>query len=229
MKEGINHVFFDLDDTLWDFETNSDRVLMQLFKEFDLDKKLNSSFTDFIQVYKEINAQLWRKYSLKEITKEELRNNRFEFTFQKFEYSNYNENLELTHHYLARAPHGKTLKEGCLDILEFLSKKYQLHIITNGFKEIQDIKLNGSGLKPFFKNIIISEEHNLSKPDPAIFKLAEKLAGANTNECIMIGDNKENDVDGALRSGWKAIYYHPVKHPDVPHQIVHLLELKELL
>lgn len=229
MKKGIKHVFFDLDDTLWDFETNSDRVLMQLFKEFELEKKINSNFTDFIKVYKEINSQLWRKYSLKEITKEELRNNRVEFTFQKFGYSNYNENLEITHHYLDRAPHGKTLKDGCLDVLEFLSKKYQLHIITNGFKEIQDIKLTGSGLKPYFKNIIISEEHKLSKPDPAIFKLAEKLAMANSNECIMIGDNRENDVDGALRSGWKAIHFHPVKQEEVTHQISHLLELKELL
>lgn len=229
MKEGIKHVFFDLDDTLWDFEKNSDFVLNQLYSEFDLQQKLGAPYSEFIRVYKEINSQLWKKYSHKDITKEELRNNRFELTFQKFGYSNYNENLEITHHYLDRAPHGKSLKDGCLDVLEFLNKKYQLHIITNGFKEIQHVKLNGSGLIPYFKNIIISEEHQLSKPDPEIFQLAENLANAASHECIMIGDNKDNDVHGAIRAGWKAIHYHPVKHADVEYHIHHLSELKELL
>ena len=229
MKKGINHLFFDLDDTLWDFETNSDLVLRQIYSEFGLEKKLGVVYSDFISQYKVTKAELWQKYSKRSITKEELRNLRFETVFQKFGYSNYNENLDVTHQYLTRAPHGKALKEGCLEVLDFLSKKYQLHIITNGFKEIQHIKLNGSELKPYFKNIIISEEHGLSKPHPEIFRLAEKMALAESHECLMIGDNHETDVMGAIQSGWKAIHYHPVKHPDVQYQISHLLQLKELL
>ena len=88
-----------------------------------------------------------------------------------------------------------------------LNKNYHLHIITNGFKEVQAIKIDGCGLRNYFKNIIISEEHNLSKPEEKIFRLAESFADAKTEECVMIGDNFESDIVGALNAGWEAIYF----------------------
>ncbi|MDP3558211.1 MAG: YjjG family noncanonical pyrimidine nucleotidase [Bacteroidota bacterium] len=207
--KNIKHIFFDLDDTLWDFERNSVHILKQLFLEFDLETKLKTDFQNFAGIYKTVNLQLWQQYSKKEITKDYLRNRRFNLVFNQFNYDNYDENIIITEHYLNRAPKGKHLKEGCIETLNYLKQNYHLHIITNGFKEIQSIKIESCGLKDYFKNIIISEEHQLSKPEEKIFRLAEDFASAKKEECVMIGDNFESDVEGALNAGWKAIYFAP--------------------
>ena len=200
------HLFFDLDDTLWDFEKNSALVLEDLFLEHQLEKKLGVGFDIFLVEYKKVNLHFWSLYNKRKIDKDYLRNNRFHETFKKFQYDNYAENLVLTEHYLTRAPHGKNLKAGCLEILDYLKHKYSLHIITNGFKEIQAIKIDGCGLRNYFKHIIISEEHQLSKPDEKIFRLAESFSNAKSSDCVMIGDNFESDVQGALNAGWEAIH-----------------------
>lgn len=196
-----------MDDTLWDFEKNSGHVLQQLFLEFELTGKLKTDFNNFHSTYKKTNTQLWLQYAKKEIDKSYLRNHRFNLVFKQFDYDNYDENLIITDHYLNRAPNGRHLKDGCIDVLDYLKQNYQLHIITNGFKEIQHIKIDGCGLRDYFSNIIISEEHNLTKPDEQIFRLAENFAGAKKEECIMIGDNFKSDVEGALNAGWDAIYF----------------------
>jgi len=226
--KNIRHIFFDLDDTLWDFEKNSGTVLQQLFVEFDLTAKLKTDFSDFHSTYKKINLELWQQYAKKEINKEYLRNHRFNIVFKKFDYDNYSENLTITDHYLTRAPKGTHLKPGCIEILEYLKPNYQLHVITNGFKEIQFIKINGCGLGNYFSNVIISEEHNLTKPDEEIFRLAEKFAGAKKEDCVMIGDNFESDIQGALNAGWKAVWLTEETGQDNFRKVDHLLKLKEV-
>lgn len=207
MFSSIKHIFFDLDDTLWDFEKNSSAVLAQLYHEYELSSKLKVDFDTFHSTYKTINSELWRSYYRREIDKPYLRNNRFQLVFNKFSYSNFEENLRVTADYLERSPYGTHLKDGCIETLEHLRKKFKLHIITNGFKEVQHIKLDNCGLRPYFQQVIISEEHDLTKPDERIFRLAEKLANAPTEQCLMIGDNYESDVEGALNAGWKSIYF----------------------
>jgi putative hydrolase of the HAD superfamily len=207
MYQNVKHIFFDLDDTLWDFERNSSNVLQGLFSEYNLSAKLNTDFETFHTTYKKINNELWSLYNKKEIDKQYLRNNRFNIAFNEFSYSNYKENLEVTEHYLARSPYGKHLKEGCMETLDYLKEKYQLHIITNGFKEVQNIKIDACGLRNYFSCIVISEEHKLTKPDVEIFRLAETLANCTKEECVMIGDNFESDIMGATGAGWKSIYF----------------------
>jgi putative hydrolase of the HAD superfamily len=201
------HLFFDFDDTLWDFQKNSAVVLEELFLEFDLASKLNADFPEFLKHYRSINLGLWSQYYKRQINKEQMRNHRFNIVFNKFGYDNYDENLRITSRYLERTPRGTCLKEGCIDILGYLQKKYQLHIITNGFKEIQGIKLDGAGLRPFFGHIIISEEHDLVKPEEKIFRLAEELAAARPEECVMIGDSYESDIEGGIKAGWDTVYF----------------------
>jgi len=200
------HIFFDLDDTLWDFQSNSERVLKELYLEFDLRQKLNSEVDVFLEEYKRVNLLFWSLYGKGKIDKTYLREQRFKETFKRFNYENESDNFQLTQHYLSRAPKGSTLKQGCLEILNYLRPKHTLHIITNGFREIQGIKIDSGGIRDFFQNIIISEEHGLYKPDERIFRLAEHLSGAEPAECVMIGDNFENDVQGAIKAGWAAIH-----------------------
>lgn len=200
------HLFFDFDDTLWDFQKNSEIVLQELYHEYALGEKLEASFSDFFGAYKKTNQEFWSRYYRKEISKEHLRNHRFNETFKLFGYDHYEENLLITGQYLSRAPHGSSLKEGCVDTLEYLQHKYQLHIITNGFREVFGIKMDACGIRQYFQQIIISEEHALVKPDEKIFRLAETFTGAGRNECVMIGDSLESDIEGALNAGWEAIY-----------------------
>lgn len=201
------HLFFDFDDTLWDFQKNSKIILEELFHEYQLQHKLNTNFEGFHETYRQINLQLWQRYYRREIDKHHVRNQRFHLVFSEFGYANYEENLEITGHYLTRTPRETCLKEHCIDTLDYLKQNYQLHIITNGFKESQAIKIDGSGLRPYFSQIIISDEHQLMKPEEQIFRLAERLSGAETHECVMIGDSLESDVQGAKNAGWEAIYF----------------------
>lgn len=144
-------------------------------------------------------------------------------------------NLQLAHHwaddYLKISPYKTHLIDGAMDVLMYLKEKYQLHIITNGFKEVQHIKLDYSNLKPFFEHIIISEEHGFNKPDIKIFDLAQQLTNAQSHQCVMIGDNYDTDILGALNANWKAIYLsnsQMVNASDNYFQINRLINLKEL-
>jgi putative hydrolase of the HAD superfamily len=150
---------------------------------------------------------LWDQIYKKEIDKQYLRNHRFNLTFNQFAYDNFEENLVITEQYRQRAPRGTILKEGCIETLDYLEQDYTLHIITNGFKDVQGIKIEACGLGNYFSNIIVSEDHQLLKPDKAIFRIAETLANTSQDQCVMIGDNFECDVQGALNAGWEAIYF----------------------
>ncbi|MBA4240662.1 MAG: noncanonical pyrimidine nucleotidase, YjjG family [Sphingobacteriaceae bacterium] len=230
MKQ-VKHIFFDLDNTLWDFEKNSREALLHLFNEHKIDENCNTNFDNFIEVYEAINHELWHLYSLKQTSKEELRYQRFYKAFLHFNY----DNLQLAHHwaddYLKISPYKTHLIDGAMDVLLYLQEKYQLHIITNGFKEVQHIKLDYSNLKPFFEHIIISEEHGFNKPDIKIFDLAQQLTNAQTHECVMIGDNYDADILGALNAQWKAIYLTQTETSNQDSnyvQINRLIDLKEL-
>lgn len=221
------HLFFDFDDTLWDFQKNSSHVLEDLFQEFNLDEKLKTDFQTFIQFYKKTNLELWSKYYKRMVSKAEMRDNRFHTVFKNFGYDNFEENLVITHQYLTRGPKGTYLKEGCLETLAYLKKNYALHIITNGFSESQKVKITGSGLEDYFETVIISDEHNLIKPEVEIFRLAEKLAGAQAQECVMIGDSLESDIAGAKNAGWDSIYFNETKQHT--HNGISIASLKELI
>lgn len=205
---------------------------MHLFLEHRIDYYCNVTFQDFINVYEAINHDLWHLYSLKQTTKEELRYQRFHKAFLHYNY----ENLQLAHHwaddYLKISPYKTHLIDGAIDVLMYLQTKYQLHIITNGFKEVQHIKLDYSNLKSYFEHVIISEEHGFNKPDIKIFDLAQNLTQAQHHECVMIGDNFDTDIIGALNAKWKAIYLSNIQkeylHANFT-QINQLIKLKELL
>ncbi len=227
--KNIKHIFFDLDNTLWDFEKNSREALLHLFLEHHIQNKCKVNFDEFIIVYEEINHELWRQYSLQQTTKAELRYQRFHQTFLNFGF----DNIDLAHQwaddYLRISPYKTHLIEGTLDVLNYLKQKYVLHLITNGFKEVQHIKLDTCGLTSFFDQIIISEDHGFNKPDIRIFELAEKLANVDKSQCVMIGDNYDADISGAKNAGWKAIHLTQHKNKTNDHfEIENLAELLKL-
>lgn len=227
------HLFFDLDNTLWDFDRNSMDVLGKLFTENNLDKKLGVDFNTFHDFYYKKNNELWHLYYFHKIKKEELRYKRFNDTFLNFGY----DDLPLSHHmseaYLKASPYSKRLMPGCEEILDHFHGRYHLHIITNGFTEVQNIKLDNCGIRKYFKTIIISEEHGLTKPNVEIFRLAEQKANTTSDKCMMIGDNWVSDIEGAIGAGWRAVYLSPNNVPEGDRQnvevITELRQLKEII
>lgn len=227
---GIKHIFFDLDRTLWDFEKNSENILLQLIETYGLEAKCGVAAPVIIKAYKEVNKNLWKQYSENQITKDQLRSSRFTKTLASFNYHFLGFGLQLEKEYIERSPYQTHVIPGSFEILDYLQGKYELHILTNGFKEIQHIKLKQSDLRKYFANVIVSEDAGFQKPDKAIFRHAEEKAGAKPEECLMIGDDHNGDVQGALDAGWHAIHFNPHNESAANHiQIKSLLELKDFV
>jgi putative hydrolase of the HAD superfamily len=223
-----NHIFFDLDHTIWDFDRNAEETLMELFEHYNLPSLGLQSPQNFIQTYTENNHFLWAEYHLGKITKEELRSERFKKTFLQLGVQPELVPHEFEQDYVRISPTKTNLFEGSEKVLAYLQEKYSLHIISNGFKETTLTKMALSGLNPYFKNVIISEDVGVNKPDKAVFEYALNKAGATKEESIMIGDSLEADIRGAQNFGMRAIFFNPLnrdKPEDVAWQITHLEEL----
>jgi putative hydrolase of the HAD superfamily len=227
----IKHIFFDLDHTIWDFDKNAEETLHELFELYQLRNLGLLSATEFIYKYTENNHSLWAQYHLGLISKDLLRAERFRKTFVELGVHPDLVPEEFEADYVKISPTKTHLFEGAQKVLSYLQKKYTLHIISNGFRETTLTKMERSGLNPYFKNVIISEEVGVNKPDKAVFEYALQKAQAEKEESIMIGDSLEADIYGAQNFGMKAIFFNPLnkeKPADVPEQITHLEELLNL-
>ena len=226
------HIFFDLDHTIWDFDRNAEEALHKLFVQHELEALGLASAAEFIATYTRNNHALWADYHLGKIDKETLRQTRFSKTFTDLGLQPNAVPATFEDAYVKLCPTKTNLFPHAHETLSYLQQKYTLHLISNGFRESQDIKLRGSGLLPYFQHIIISEEVGFNKPHQGIFEHALNLAGATKEESIMIGDSLEADIYGALNFGIDAIFFNPLKAPkpdDVPVQIYSLDELTRLL
>lgn len=207
-------------------------MLNQLIDEHELEQKCGSSRKGILNTYYRVNDELWKLYHNHKITKEELRSSRFSGTMSYFGYDNPELGALLETEYIARSPYQKNLIPDAVEILDYLKQHYSLHIITNGFKEVQYIKLENCGLRSYFSEIIISEEVGFNKPDERIFGISLQKAGASAEESLMVGDDLQVDVVGAGRAGIKGVYFNPAgrQHDEAPHfEIRSLKQLAELL
>jgi len=201
-----DHLFFDLDNTLWDFTTNSRLAMEQTLAQNGLLPKLGS-FDTFFHLYEQINRSLWNDYHSKKITKQKLIVDRFSRSMQSFGITDYNWD-ELNSLYLENMALQTQLFPGTIETLTTLkSKGYQMHIITNGFREVQHSKLNNCGLAEFFTKVFISEDIQTTKPHRQIFEHALKSTNAQKRRSIMIGDSWETDIVGALEFGMDQIMF----------------------
>jgi len=199
----IQHVFFDLDHTLWDFEKNSDLTFQKIFKMNDLSVDLNS----FLEVYRPLNFKFWKLYREEKVTKSELRYGRLKNTFDALNFPISDTLIDvLADQYIEHLADFNYLFDGAIEILDYLNQKYTLHIITNGFEEIQTKKMINSKIYHYFEKVITSESVGVKKPNPKVFKHALEIANANIDQAIMIGDSIEADINGALGVGMKAIH-----------------------
>ena len=205
------HLFFDLDHTLWDFETNSRTTLEHLYKAFGLAELGLFSAEAFIRKYQYINQRLWHLYNLGKVTPDELRTLRFEQTFVKLGAKRKQIPAGLPEAYMDLCPTQPHVLPFTHELMQYLQPRYHMHIITNGFPDSQAVKLHHAGLAPYFREVITSICAGCPKPNVGIFRFALEKAGAQTEESLMIGDNFEADVLGAKAAGLDQVFYNPQK------------------
>jgi YjjG family noncanonical pyrimidine nucleotidase len=204
------HLFFDLDHTLWDFEKNSSESLQDIYFSSNLNQYGISSMEPFIESFLKINTALWDAFDRGTLHHSYIRENRFKMVFEELGVVCPENHAEISEAYLQMLPGKKNLLEGALEILEYTALKgYEVHIITNGFNDIQAKKIASSGIKHFFKHVITFENANAKKPDPQIFAYALEIAGALPKDSLMIGDNWIADVMGAKQFGIDQVYLNP--------------------
>lgn len=227
------HLFFDWDHTLWDFEKNSEMSLRNLYSDLGLPDLGLPSFELFFDKYITINDLKWDLYRAGTIDKQTLRETRFRETFEHFGVSAKDVAWEMEIRYIKETPYQNHLIESAAEVLEELKAAgCVLHVITNGFHESQNIKFAESGLEPLFDLLLCSDQVGVNKPDPKIFRRALQLTGAERKESLMIGDSLIADCIGAREQGIDQVYFNPKK---VPHrekltfEITHLEELVPII
>ncbi len=200
----IRHIFFDLDHTLWDFDKNSALTFEVIFKEHKIEINLN----EFLSAYTPINENYWKLYRDNQISKENLRTGRLKDCFQILNYEVSPVVIEtLSDQYIKFLPGFNNLLADTQKTLKYLHPNYKLHIITNGFEEVQHTKLKNSKISSFFDTVTTSEEAGVKKPHSEIFYLALEKAGAIPGNSLMIGDSFEADILGAQKVGIRSVYF----------------------
>jgi len=224
----VKDVFFDLDHTLWDFDKNSMLAFKRVFKKF----KINIEFDTFLKIYEPINFEYWKKYREDKVSKENLRRGRLIDSFNFFDLIYTTEKIDkIADAYIQELPFDNHLFEGALEILDYLTLKYKLHIITNGFEEVQHKKLKNSGIVHYFSTVTTSEEVGVKKPNSKVFLTALKKANSLPEESVMIGDSLEADILGANNIGMQTIFYN-YRNESISKKIksIHsLIEIKNYL
>lgn len=207
----VTDVFFDLDHTLWDFEKNSALTFQIILPAHNITVPLDS----FLKVYVPANLVFWKMYREEKITKTELRYQRLKSVFDTLEYTVSDHVINsLADEYINQLSSHTYLFPNTLEVLDYLKPNYKLHIITNGFQEIQEKKLRNSGIYSYFENIIDSEMAGVKKPNPFIFNLALEKANVEPEFALMIGDSLEADILGAKGAGMKALHFNAHGEPE---------------
>lgn len=229
----IRHIFFDLDNTLWNHRKNAELTLRQLFKKEKINEIYQLNFDDFHREYFTINENLWANIRDGKIDKDYIRKHRFYDSFLFFGIDDFELSQRFEHSFLDEIIEYNELVDGTFELLEYLaSKHYKMHILSNGFQEVTHRKCELSGIQNYFETITSADEINIRKPRLEIFEFALRKANASKKESIMIGDDWIADIEGATAFGMKAVFY-DVFNDDFKAKEVNVIkklsELKDIL
>ena len=224
-------IFFDLDHTLWDYECNARETLLELHTAYDLVNK-GILFEDFHMHFRQINFELWELYDRGLIDNDVIRKERFKKVFEKFNLQEEKLSATLSHEYLYGCPKKSNLIPYAQEVLAYLSNHYTMTVVTNGFEEIQSVKLASGNITHYFNHVITSQKAGFKKPAREIFEYALTLNNLECHEVIMVGDNLVTDIGGARNARIDTVFFNPsaVAHDQpVSHEIRCLSELQHIL
>jgi len=206
------HVFFDLDNTLWDFKANVREAFYEVFEKLHL-PELIRDFDRFIATYEKHNEYLWTEYRRGKVKKDDMRVERMVLTLNELGIDNPDLARQVGDLYIQTAPEKTNLFPRVHETLEYLSSRYKLYILTNGFAEIQIRKINNCSLQNYFSKLFMAEMVGYQKPDRRFFEYAVKSVHAHKIECLMIGDDPDADIRGAFNAGIDQVYFNTGKKP----------------
>jgi len=209
MPRHYQHLFFDLDRTLWDFDKSSLEAFEEIFEKHQLATKGIDNPEKFHEKYSMHNRKLWDLYREGMLEKDILRWKRFYLTLLDYGIDDKALSEKIGTDYVEISPRKVNLFPHVLETLEYLAPKYHLHFITNGFQEVQQVKIKVSGMDKYFEKLITSEEAGVKKPDPRIFYYAFDKTGALADESLMIGDDYPVDIEGARQVGMDQVFFDP--------------------
>ena len=203
----IKYLFFDWDNTVWDFSANSKLAMIECYEKFHLEKHFGP-IENFLPEYYVVNDGLWSDYRKLKITKEELIRTRFNQTFKNLGLDDFELSMKVNEAYLDATTYKKELVPGAEEMLKTLkSRGYKLYVITNGFLEVQKRKMRNSGIEHLFNDSIISDEAGALKPSRAFFDYAFNKSGADPAQTLVIGDDPDADIAGAVEYGLKCVFF----------------------
>jgi len=227
------HILFDLDRTLWDFDTDTYNTIKEIFHDYGFDKTIGN-FEDWYHVYKKHNIRLWEEYGRGEIPKSVLRDTRFYLALNEFGIDDKQLGIEFGQKFVERTPEKTTLFPNAHEVLQYLIDcGYQLHVVTNGFNEIQFKKLEATDMNKYFTKIFTCENIGYNKPHPKFFQHVISSINSKKKDAIIVGDDFISDILGAMKFGIDQIYFKPKDspvHPEKPTYIIDsLIEIKNIL
>ena len=227
-----SNIFIDLDDTVYDFSAASRESFLETYELLDYGRYFDS-FEQYMEIYTPYNLELWRIYGEGKITKEELNRRRYSHPLEVVGVNDQQLADTFCREALGRIPTKGNLVPGAIELLEYLRPKYNMYILSNGFKELQSRKMKTAGIDGYFDALILSEDIGVNKPDRRLYEYALDKTSSALCESIMIGDMFETDIAGAANIGMDNIYYNPKGksgHPFAPtYEVAHLLEIKKIL
>lgn len=230
---GIKTVFIDIDNTLWHFTRNSDIALEETFHIFHCERWCHD-YEYFHRRYELHNLRMWQLYNQGLVAKAVLMVKRFELALRDCGHNSDSMHLanDMNTTYLERLVMHHELVPGAVELLKYLHEQgYQVNALSNGFKGLQDMKLQAGGMNRYITHMILSEDCGITKPRLGIYRYAQQVIGCTPSTTVMIGDDPSTDIAGALAAGWRTIYLNLTGTPcsTAHHTVTHLLEIKQLL
>jgi YjjG family noncanonical pyrimidine nucleotidase len=230
--KNYKYVFFDLDHTLWDYEKNAQETLLDLYNSYNLSELGVPDADTLYHRFRTVNIALWDLYDRNLVDQAFIRTQRFKQILDHFGAYQVELSERLSSDYLDSCPKKQNLIPFAHDVLEYLSGKYHLTVVTNGFEEIQNVKLSSGSLHRYFKHIVTSQKAGHKKPSQKIFEFAMTLNNADCGDVVMIGDNLVTDIGGARGASIDTIFFNrdKIRHSDhVNYEITCLSELTNIL
>ena len=226
------NLFIDLDDTIYDFSGASRESFRETYDLLHYERYFDS-FEHYLSLYEPYNLELWRIYGEGKITKEELNRRRYSHPLECVGVNDRQLADTFCREALGRIPTKGPLMPGAMEILEYLRPKYNMYILSNGFKELQSRKMRTAGIDGYFDALILSEDIGVNKPNRELYEYALAKTGSKLSESLMIGDMFDTDIVGAANIGMEQMYYNPKEkksHAFTPtYEVTHLLQIKEIL
>jgi YjjG family noncanonical pyrimidine nucleotidase len=225
-------LFFDLDHTLWDYDTNSTETLHEVFDNFNIAQRTEANKEQFVSVFNTVNDKLWANFNKGHIDRDVIKKQRFDKILKHFGIKDQDLSQQMSKEYIELCPTKTGLMPHAVEVLEYLHKKYPLYLLTNGFNEVQESKIASAKIGHYFKDMVTSETSGHRKPSIEIFQYTLNLASTMANSTVMIGDNLAADIHGAKNALLDTIYYNPkkTKHKsETDHEVSCLSQLTNIL